>query len=448
MSGQFNQRGQIPSFNEPNFNTNTSHPLIPNSQEYIYYRKYVSIHSEDRDITKYPSSSEFEIEMPQDMLNIIALRLAEWSFPSNYNTFSCDNNNVTMTFKINNPYNPNEVAGFVPDLLTSKIYDCLLANEADEYKIQISDGFYNPQQLVTELTNRFNTEITCLLNSCFLVRSTSDDLAPGNPVLNAILQQEYKDAIILLKAAGGYKRFVIVYNTVGQKVWFGNICDGFILTNQTTLSNESLDNCLQCANKSRLPNFSDWGLPGNIGLSRCNITSITNEGDCDPCTYCPPRFFYGDVFPGDDGYWLQPDPLLQGSTVYWIESTYKINIMGPAFIYMEVEGQNCIDETSPYNFSEFTSKTNETNGVVNSSFAKIPVPTTPLAQWFDRESLPYKFYYPPAERMRKLKIKLRYHDGQLVNFGVFNYSFVVEFVLQLPQILRNSNTVKHPPRLY
>jgi hypothetical protein len=178
------------------------------------------------------------------------------------------------------------------------------------------------------------------------------------------------------------------------------------------------------------------------------MESITNGPGCDPCNYYAPRFFYGDVFPGDDGYWLQADPLLEGSTVYWVESTYKINIMGPAFIYMEVEGQNCIDETSPYNFSEFTFKTNETNGIANSAFAKIPVPTTPLAQWFDRESLPYKFYYPPAERMRKLKIKLRYHDGQLVNFGVFNYSFVVEFVLQLPQILRNSNTVKHPPRLY
>ena len=32
------------------FNTNTNHPIIQNSQQYIFYRKYVSIHSEDRDI--------------------------------------------------------------------------------------------------------------------------------------------------------------------------------------------------------------------------------------------------------------------------------------------------------------------------------------------------------------------------------------------------------------
>ena len=49
--------------NTPVFNTNTSHPLIPNSQEYIYYKKYVSVHSEDRNMLKYPESSDFEFEL-------------------------------------------------------------------------------------------------------------------------------------------------------------------------------------------------------------------------------------------------------------------------------------------------------------------------------------------------------------------------------------------------
>jgi len=50
-------------------NLNTSHPLIPSSQEYMIYYKYVSIHSEDRDILNYPNSSEFEIELPEDIVN-------------------------------------------------------------------------------------------------------------------------------------------------------------------------------------------------------------------------------------------------------------------------------------------------------------------------------------------------------------------------------------------
>ncbi len=95
-----------------------------------------------------------------------------------------------------------------------------------------------------------------------------------------------------------------------------------------------------------------------------------------------------------------------------------------------------IDETSPYNMNSFTLTTNKTNGIVNSSFAKIPIPTTPMSQWFDQGSQPYKLYLPPAERIRKLKIKIRYHNGQLVNFGVFNYSFTLEFALYSSQQLR------------
>ena len=98
-----------------------------------------------------------------------------------------------------------------------------------------------------------------------------------------------------------------------------------------------------------------------------------------------------------------------------------------------------IDETSPYNISAFTLTTNQTNGIVNSSFAKIPVISTTLSQWFDKDHLPYKYYYPPAERIRKFHIRFRYHNGMLVDFGTFNYSITIEFTLQVPQILRKES---------
>ena len=84
-----------------------------------------------------------------------------------------------------------------------------------------------------------------------------------------------------------------------------------------------------------------------------------------------------------------------------------------------------------------------TNGIVNSAFAKIAIPTTPISQWFDRDSLPYKFYYPPAEKMRRLKFKIRYHNGEVVNFGIFSYSFVIEFTIQLPQSIRTSKSIMY-----
>ena len=428
-----------------NFNTNTSHPLIPNSQEYIYYKKYVSIHSEDRNILKFPNSSEFEIELPEDILNVAALRLVSWTFPANYNTFSFVNNNTGMTFLINNPYNPN-ING-VTNILVVKTFECLFLSQTENFVIIIADGFYNPQQMVTELTNKFNEAVTDRLTTYFTTKSTDASL-------NVVEQAEYITALNDLNTNGGYNNFVIVYNNVSQKIWFGNISDGFILTNEIILVKNTLSDSLNCVIKASLPDFSQWGLPGNLGLSRCNtfsdasfnIASAVNSSNYNGQQV--PRFFYGDVFPGDSGYWLLPNPILTNSNVQWVECTTKINFMGPAYFYMELEGQNCIDETSPYNVSGYTLTSNSTNGIVNAAFAKIAIPTTPLAQWFDRDSLPYKFYYPPAERMRKFHFKIRYHNGQLVNFGEFNYSFLLEFTIQLPQLLRASNSVVYPPPNY
>jgi len=417
------------------FNTNTNHPLVQNSQEYIYYKKYVSVHSEDRNILKYPSSSEFEIELPEDLLNIVSLRLISWTFPSNYNTFSILNQNVTMSFKISNPYNPS-LHG-ISDLLSLKIYEFLSLNKDDNFGFIIEQGFYNPDQMVTELTNKMNTSVTLRIIIYFKEQSTNPSLSPAQ-------QAEYLTALNLLNSSGGYNNFIIAYNNVSQKIWFGNICDGFILTNETQISKNTIASNFICATKNAAPDFSDWGLPGNLGLSRCNtesVNSLTISNFTESAIYngsIVPRFYYGDVNLGDNGFWLVPNPALPGSVVNWVEADYKINLMGPAYFYMEIAEQNCIDETQPYNISEYTIKTNSTNGIVNSAFAKIAVPTTPISQWFDRDSLPYKFYYPPAERIRKLYIKLRYHNGQPVNFGVFNYSFDIEFTLQLPQILRTS----------
>ena len=426
-----------------NFNTNTSHPLIPSSQEYMYYKKYVSIHSEDRNILKYPSAAEFEIELPEDLLNIVALGLVDWTFPSNYNTFANVSDNILMTFLINNPYNPN-ING-VTNILAVKTFECLFLSQTENFFIRICDGFYNPPQMVTELTNKFNEAVTTRLRAYFLLMSTTAPPAQ---------QADYITALNDLNTAGGYNNFVIVYNNVSQKIWFGNISDGFILTNEIVLLKNTLSDSLNCVIKSSLPDFSQWGLPGFLGLSRCNTVSDAsfNIASAVNSSYYNgqevPRFFYGDVFPGDNGYWLLPNPALPNSNVQWVECLTKINFMGPSHFYMEIEGQNCIDETSPYNFSTFTTTTNSTNGTVNAAFAKIGIPTTPLTQWFDRDSLPYKFYYPPAERMRKLYFRFRYHNGQLVNFGEFNYSFLLEFTIQLPQLLRASNSVVYPPPNY
>lgn len=387
------------------FNVNETHPLIPNSQNYTYYKKYVSIHSEDRDFIKYPNSSSFEIELPEDYLNVSAVRLVDWTFPANYSTFSAISSNITMTFVINNPYNPGEHESADP--LQNAIFEALYNYKDSQYRLIIEVGFYNPDQMATELTNKFNEAVNIVITKYFT-------------------DNGYTDLLTQLIASGGYRQFVVVYNTVGQKLWFGNKSSRFILTNSTSIIKDYLTDTAKCV-IPQLPDYSSWGLPGYLGLDRCDTPS-TSVVDFVP------RFYYGDVYPGDNGYWLLPD--LPTAQVSFLEATYKINLFGVSYMYMEIDGLNCMDETSPYNLSPFTLTTNKTNGIVNSAFAKLAVPTTPMSQWFDRDAHPYKLYLPPAERIRKLKIKIRYHNGQLVNFGVFNYSFTLEFAIYSAQQVR------------
>ena len=84
------------NFNKTYSNTFQPHPLQQNSQDYFPYKQYVSIHSEDRDILAYPNSSEFEIELPEDINNISTMKLSDWSLPANYDTFSVVNKNITI----------------------------------------------------------------------------------------------------------------------------------------------------------------------------------------------------------------------------------------------------------------------------------------------------------------------------------------------------------------
>jgi hypothetical protein len=369
--------------------------------------------------------------MPEDIINVSAIRLIQWTFPANYDTFSSSNNNTLMSFKITDPYNPS--ANGVDDVLAYRIFEALFYSSQDRYDIIIQEGFYNPEQMTTELTNKMNAKVTLKIREYFKNKSLTD------PSWSESLEQ--------FIIQGGYTRFVVVYNNVSCKIWFGNRADGFSLINETGTIGTTLSETLCFADKKHLPDSSNWGLPGYIGLPRCTTAAMSSTTYSDAANFAifngsvVPRFYYGDVTSGDNGYWLLPYLDFSGSEVYWVECPYKINLMGESYIYMEIDGQNCIDETKPYNFSKFTFTTNQTNGVVDAAFAKISVPSTPLSQWFDRDAVPYKFYYPPAERIRRLKIRLRYHNGAAVSFGKFNYSFTLEFSILLPMIIRDSKVV-------
>ena len=129
------------------FNVNTSRPLIPREQTYVLDRKLVTIHSDDRDIKKWPFSNHFEVELPQVMENVESMRLVECNLPINDESFKNDYQNTKLSFTLE----PKD---------TSKPYYNILNNNIGlEISVAIQDGFYCPEELAAEIQDRMNAVV-------------------------------------------------------------------------------------------------------------------------------------------------------------------------------------------------------------------------------------------------------------------------------------------------
>lgn len=453
------------------FNTSTNHPIIDNKQEYTVEKKYVSIHSEDRNLLKYPNPSDFEIELPQDYVNVSTVKLSTWSFPSNFDVFSDINQNNIMTFQFTRVYNPGAVTG-LPLLIYQFLSTYKNVIDTTDFVVTIGNGFYDPCQMAHELTNQFNAAVTQYLSKQLIAYDTIHGTNRNAQFL------QYANGIV----AGGYRDFVIEYNAVEQRFWFGNRSSSFSLTQnlhviyyQYSQRNCYVDPCCNPLNTSHPQNNNIYpdnvqpfpngtpanlkstqnsfpdpyinGLPGFLGLNACTLNSVDVT---NPLSV--PRFSYKnncDVSGGctclstQSGYWLTPNPDLSDAIVSYLPAPMKASLLGPSYFYLDIPGLNHLDETSAFNVSPYTITRNQTNSVVNSSFAKIGVTTSPTSQFYDTLLMDsYKYFNPPAERIRKLRIRLRYHNGQYVNFGNTPFSFTLEFTMFKPMILRNMLATK------
>lgn len=347
----------------------------------IQLQKYVSIHSCDRDVTKYPDAASFEIQLPDDYLNVTCIKLNAWSFPdkSVHSVFSNRNGNITLQFNI--------IQSFYE--INSDVNDILNDHAPVTFQITIESGIYNPQQLVTELTNRMNSAVTL-----FLLEKNSSVT---------------------------YDEFIVIHNNVSGKIWFGNKSANFSLDGQ----NQS-NQMTQC-NDKQFKQYSQWGIGYNLGMKRDKIAYSIQQTNIDQT-----RFYYGDAaYADDNGIWL-PMPTTNNGKAFFFECPSKLNIEGDSVFYMELTGLNTMDETMPFELNNYTNTTNGTNGIIKSSFVKIPITIHPCQQ--QQHTIDsYKWFNPPLDRIRKIGIKFRYHDNRLVDFDDFEYSVTLEFTLTLTQ---------------
>jgi hypothetical protein len=202
--------------------TNTKPPFI-NTKElldtnscyspYMLTTKMITIHSEDRDILKYPYENKFEIEFPSVYKNIISIELNDITLPTFYYNISTYLQNNKLWFSIPLYFN-------------------------DPIEIIIPDGNYNFQQLSEILQTTLNTYTTTILYN-----------------IGAFVSP---DTI--------YDKFEVIYNENQRKYVILNTESTFILWFDKV---SEYDTCLFTSWKMK----QYWGLGYNLGFFKENYSS-------------------------------------------------------------------------------------------------------------------------------------------------------------------------------
>ena len=98
--------------------------LQSNTHQYGALRQIITVHTEDRDISKYPEGNLFEIELPVEYRNILSMRLSDIDFPCILHTFTTANQNTKLTYNgtsytiPSGNYTPQQMADTLTQILS------------------------------------------------------------------------------------------------------------------------------------------------------------------------------------------------------------------------------------------------------------------------------------------------------------------------------------------
>lgn len=549
-----------------NLNINRTHPIIPQPDTTGSKKYFVSISSEDRNITKYPDANNFVLDLPQEYTNVESVSLSSSYFPIVDTQFSYTQNNVDLCFRLTKAFNPSDVSGVTPQdlIIYSVVCDMILRN--DYIRIRIGDGRYTTTQMLNEVQNRMNVALTDKIAdaiwgttrlfywgdiefalaefpgaavqtdasparsqdgwnlsyntsyanindaitafnnlysmdiplvsgdadwaSALVLELTSGEInalainhtAKNPPILmcwagvhsytdNYVgkqlydeVEKRYSDSYVSeltrkaeFLASGGYQHFKLVYDKVQSKMVFGNHSTDFaIITDIESYYSHEVINKIstialnksdtyksgedtarfmpqkKCASTTITPYINDvkWGLPVYLGIDG---TEITREYKWNNDTfrgipgYNLPTFSHFTMSSDD----YQPFTRIEGgysrASIFTFTPAYQIDLKGEPYFYLDMDTLNTIDELVPYKNNEYTTINNQTTGIINASFAKLPLTILDDVA-YGRGFPASKKYSPPLKRFHRIIIRLRFHNGRPVDFGVQQFSFVLEIV--------------------
>jgi hypothetical protein len=312
---------------------NSNNPLVKTKHNFVLDRKILLIDSDDRDIERWPHSSEFEIRCPQIYNNVESIKLVNIMLP-------------------NFLYNISEY------LKTNKM---ILEISGTTHTIVIQDGYYKHSQLKLALQKKLNS------------------IDPS---------------------------FVVAFNELNNKYYFGH-------PNRNKTFKFKFDKVIDYStcNKDNykvdvFSQHSEWGLGYILGFDKTTyVSKVTADDDILSFADAPTRWI--DI----------------SSNV--LVSQNPSNLEDNVFIYIELDKYNKSDELKPY---LYYNNSNTSSGIINGAFAKIPHTLslnnncTVNDGYLDNVS----YFQPPIDKIAKIKLKFRYHNGMLVDFNNFNISLSLE----------------------
>ena len=354
------------------FVLNQTHPLIPREQNYVLDRKIITIHSNDRDISKWPKANHFEIELPEDITNVQSIRLAEITMPNSHYVFTNAYQNTKLSFEISG-------GGLSPS--------------PQHHTIEISEGSYTADQLAIEIATKMN-------------QAVSRGMTPPT----------------------WFKGFKCKYNPVTNTFWFGASTPRSRGVEFSLLFGQKIPYDIPCNQPVVWDHYSKWGLPAYLGY--CKQTYVSRPRDASGEFLDPSG---GMMFEFEESRWLDASAAvvdISGGTDASGGNCCQMDIFGEQAIYMEIEKYNSIDELVPWPGNTAGMFNNDYSGKVNSAFAKIPIG---LSNAFSLYGDSKNFYLmnattfsPPIDRIKRLRFTFRFHDGRRVEFKCVPFNFSLE----------------------
>ena len=209
---------------------------LQTNSNYIVFKKFLSIHSEDRDIFQWPDPSYFEITTPVEYKNVVGLRLIDIDLPDSFYVFSHVNQNTKLSFSIlpSNTSSPN----------ASILYN-------KQFTLMITSGTYDTDQFTIELAGTLNH-----LLSDFMTTSLSTPTT--------------------------YNYFSVTYNPVTMKLMFLNKFDNFQFDFTKPELYNTCDTKLSYNISSTIcyNNYTYWGLGSYLGFNKKIYTSKSTNIIC------------------------------------------------------------------------------------------------------------------------------------------------------------------------